>query len=243
MFGAASVAFALLAGGVAPPASPCADPARHLQCPDIRMANPSQVWLEHTRRGRFLLHATSSLDVHGAGPLIVAGRRISRYKMRAYQVIRRFRRPDYLRHIPGGHVVFKQIPGQGSFWKFQDAARFELWTLGPDHRQVRTGEKLIYCLRDLKRTYPVPRAPRRAVHPACSQNPLALRVRLGTSVGWSDVYPSTYYEQYIDVTGLRGCFGLWTVADPLNELWESNDADNASRTVVRLPRLKPGGGC
>ena len=62
-------------------------------------------------------------------------------------------------------------------------------------------------------------------------------MRLGTSVGWSDVYPSTYYEQDVDVSGLHGCFALWMVADPYNELWESDDTDNASMVTVRLPRL------
>jgi hypothetical protein len=243
LIGAASVAFALLVGGVGPPTNPCADPARHLQCPNIVMARPSQVWMEATRGHRLLLHATSSIDVRGRGPLDVIGRRIDARRMQAFQVIHRFRRADYLRRIPGGHVVFHRIPGQGSFWKFEDAARFELWSLGPEHRLRRTGEKLIYCLRDLRRTSPGPRSPRVAVHPGCSQDRAAQRVHLGTSVGWSDIYPSTYYEQYIDVTGLRGCFGLWTVADPRNRLWESDDADNASMVTVRLPRLKPGGGC
>ena len=31
---------------------------------------------------------------------------------------------------------------------------------------------------------------------------------LGTSVGWADVYPSTYPDNWIDVTGLRGCFAV-----------------------------------
>ena len=58
---------------------------------------------------------------------------------------------------------------------------------------------------------------------------------LGTSVGWSDVYPSHYYEQYIDVTGLQGRFGFFQVADPKNGIWESNENDNAGETVVKLP--------
>jgi hypothetical protein len=242
MFGAAAVAFALL-GGVAPAPTLCSDPLAHLRCPDIRMARPSDLWIQHTRRGRVLLHATSSLNVRGTGPLDVVGRRFSRYSMQAYQVIHRLGRPVYHRRIRGGRVVFKPIPGQGGYWKFRNAARFELWTVGPRMRQVRTGRKLIYCLRDLRRTHPGPLSPRARVHPGCNQSLRTARVHLGTSVGWSDIYPSTYHEQYIDVTGLRGCFGLWMVADPYNELWESNEADNASGAVVRLPRLKSGGGC
>ena len=237
---AAVVALALL-GGVAQPPTLCVDRAAHLRCPDIRMAPPRDVYLQRTRRGRVLLHATSSLDVYGRGPLDIVARRATKYSMRAYQVIHRAARPVYRRRIPRSRVVFKFIPGQGGYWKFANAARFELWTLGPRMHMVRTGEKLVYCLRDLRRTHPGPWSPLWPVHPGCAQSLGATRVTLGTSVGWSDIYPSGYYEQYIDVTHLHGCFGLWLVADPLNALWESNEINNASGVIVRLPPVRPGG--
>ena len=61
------------------------------------------------------------------------------------------------------------------------------------------------------------------------------KVTLGTSVGWSDVYPPTYPEQWIDVTGLRGCFAYRHVADPGNGIFESNERNNSSAVTVRLP--------
>ena len=63
---------------------------------------------------------------------------------------------------------------------------------------------------------------------------------LGTSVGWSDVYPSTYHEQYMNVTGLRGCFAYVHVADPKNGIYESNEDNNEGETIVRLPWRGPG---
>ena len=78
------------------------------------------------------------------------------------------------------------------------------------------GPRCVYCLRDLKRTEPGPRSPRSRVFPKCSQDPRKRTVTLGTSVGWSDVYPSKYYQQWIDVTGLRGCFAYVHRADPKN---------------------------
>ena len=59
-----------------------------------------------------------------------------------------------------------------------------------------------------------PRSPRQFHYPACNQDFGHQRVTLGTSVGWSDVYPSTYHEQWINVNGLRGCFAYVHVADP-----------------------------
>ena len=62
---------------------------------------------------------------------------------------------------------------------------------------------------------------------------------LGTSVGWADVYPSTYPDNWIDVTGLSGCFAVVHRVDPGNGILESNEANNVSSKIVRLP-YKPG---
>jgi hypothetical protein len=96
-----------------------------------------------------------------------------------------------------------------------------------------------YCLRDLQRTRPRARSPRRRVYPACNTKPGTRRVRLGTSVGWSDIYPATYPEQYLDVTGLRGCFAYRHTADPRNGIYESNERNNTAQVIVRLP-FRPG---
>ena len=100
---------------------------------------------------------------------------------------------------------------------------------------VRTGPKVYYCLRDLVHTRPGKRSPRFRVFPGCSQDSGKRRVTLGTSVGWSDVYPSTYHQQWIDVTGLHGCFAYVHRADPKNHVWETNEGNNDSQRIVRLP--------
>jgi subtilase family serine protease len=73
------------------------------------------------------------------------------------------------------------------------------------------------------------------VFPGCSQDPTKKAVTLGTSVGWSDVYPATYHENWIDVTGLRGCFAFVHRADPANGIFELNETNNDSQRIVRLP--------
>jgi len=60
-------------------------------------------------------------------------------------------------------------------------------------------------------------------------------VRMGISAGWYESYPAFYYEQYVDVTGLSGCYSLRHVADPLNHIFESDESNNVSATRVRLP--------
>jgi hypothetical protein len=126
----------------------------------------------------------------------------------------------------------------GFYWKVHQLARFELWSVDANHRplrRVRTGPKLNYCLRDLQRTRPGRRSPSSFHYPGCNQNPLQDRVTLGTSVGWSDIYPADYSKQWIDVAGLRGCFAFVMHVDPRNLLYESNEDDNTSRRLVHLP--------
>ena len=79
------------------------------------------------------------------------------------------------------------------------------------------------------------RSPGHRVYPACSQDRGRKRVRLGTSVGWSDVYPAEYDRQWVNVSGLRGCFAFVMRVDPRNLLFESNERNNRSVRIVRLP--------
>ena len=144
-------------------------------------------------------------------------------------------------------LVYKDVPGyrfgngsvgDASYWKFRYAAGFQLWSIDSHRRAVRLvrlGPKLDYCLRDLFHTSPRPGSPGGAVYPACNQNRGVRTDVLGTSVGWSDVYPSDYPEQYIDVTGLHGRFAYVQIVDPFNLLYESNEHNNRSETYVSLP--------
>ena len=225
-------------GPVAPLENPCLGPdAAELLCPNLVMQPPSDLRVSKTRSGRRLLHATNSIDSRGEGPAELRGKRNGRHYMEADQRI----------HLRGGgrrtvrtpaFLGFKHIPGQGGYWKYKDAALFEIWTLDADDNpveRVRTGPKLYYCLRDLVRTRAMRGSPRRRVYPACNQKRTARAVTLGTSVGWSDVYPASYHEQYIEITGLRGRYGFFHIADPKNGIWENDEDDNAAMTIVSLP--------
>ena len=198
-----------------------------------------------TRPGHLLLRASSSINNHGSGPLQIRGKRRDSRSMTVSQVIQRSNGSD-ARYPTQALLGFKFVSGQrygfrfpdARYWKFRGAARFQLWSLDSEGKGVtvaRFGPKLFYCFRDLSRTRPSGRSPHSFVFPACSENPRAQSVTLGTSVGWSDIYPYTYPEQWIDVTGLRGRFAYVQVADPFNRLYESNELNNLSETFVQLP--------
>jgi hypothetical protein len=239
----------LATGGTAapPPPNPCLNRSLHLRCPDLVMSAPSNFILDRSSRyGHTLLRAQSSIDNRGKGPLEIHGRRSGRTTMVAAQAIDR-RGGGHSLFFTGARLGFKYVSGTrygignlgaARYWKFRDAARFGLWRVDRHDKLVsfvKPGPKLFYCFRDLRHSRPSGRSPGRAVYPACSQSAGQRRVILGTSVGWSDVYPAGYPEQFIDVTGLRGRFAYVQTADPYGRLWESHEGNNSSATFIRLP--------
>ena len=240
-----AAALVLTAPAAAATKNPCTGPeAKHLLCPDLRIGTPSEMYVS-TYEGKTVLHATSDVQSRGRGPMEVRGQRDGPKSMKVTQRIYK---------VGGGHITVRTDAGLrftdvgeyfgGSYWKVHQLARFELrkvqadGALGP---VLRTSPKLNYCLRDLERTRPGKRSPRTRHYPGCDQDRSIRRDVLGTSVGWSDIYPADYDKQYIDVSGLRGCFVFGMTVDPKGLLFESNENDNSSHRRVRLPFT--GAGC
>jgi hypothetical protein len=241
---AAVLASAAPAAAQVPRVNPCVAHDPPLLCPDLVMRRPYDLSYERVGR-RVRLRAGNTIVNVGAGPLEVLGRRATALSMTVTQRIHAV--DGSLWYFPSpGLLFFKDIPDLGTYWKFRNAARFELWSVDAQLnplRRVRVGPKLIYCLRDLNKRFYSPASPVRRYFPACSQDPRATQRFLGTSVGWSDDYPANYYEQWIDVTGLRGEFAFFQVVDPLDQLYESNEENNRSPIVyVDLPPIPIRGG-
>ncbi len=228
-----------------PRENPCRGPrAKRLLCPNLRIGPPGEMYVS-SYEGKTLLHATSDVRSRGLGPIELRGRRDGPKRMKVTERIYK---------KGGGHIEvrthaslrFTDVGSYfgGAYWKVHQLARFELRPvlpgggLGP---VVRTSPKLNYCLRDLARTRPGRRSPAVAHYPGCSQDPRIGRDVLGTSVGWSDIYPADYDKQWIDVSGLRGCFAFSMTVDPKELLFESDERDNSSHRRVRLPF--DGSGC
>lgn len=220
---------------------PCADQElrQELRCPDLKMRKPFDLYFDYSPGGRLLLHAANDIQSRGLGPLEVRGRKGVPGKpnrMEAHQVIYR-KGGGKLHRKPSGYLVFFPIPYQGRYWKYANAARFELWRLDGDREpveRVRVGPKADYCFRDLEHTMPSDRSPSYPVYPGCSQSQGISKVTLGTSVGWSDVYPAPYHQNYVSANGLRGCFMLRQLADPLNQISELNEENNVGKRRVKL---------
>lgn len=204
----------------------------NMRCPDLRMGAPSELYLQRTPGGRTLLRSRNRLRNRGTGPLSLhsrrdPGERSMRVRQRIYRT-----NASHITRSTRARLDFWRIPGQGGYWKVRNPVEFQLWTMGSGRALVRDGEKSRFCMRDLFRR--TGGGPRRAVFPACSQDRSDRTNRQGISVGWDESYPAGYFEQYVDVSGLRGCFKLWHVADPNNRFLESDETNNATGTVVGL---------
>ena len=221
------------------PSNPCLGPrAAHLRCPNLRIGPPTGLYVQNAG-GRVRLRATSDVRSRGKGPMELRGMRNGPRSMRVRQRIYKTGR-GHITVATRATLHFTDVGAYfgGSYWKVHQLARFELWSVdGRRHllRRVRVGPKLNYCLRDLERTRPGRRSPSQRHYPGCNQNRYQDRVTLGTSVGWSDIYPADYDKQWIGVAGLRGCFAFVMTVDPNNLLYESDEGDNSSRRLVRLP--------
>jgi hypothetical protein len=246
---AAAAASLVLATAVSPaPAAvenPCEGPGSgDLLCPDLRVGPAADLYIEHSG-GRYgygggtLLHAGNDIRSRGRGPMELRGQLYKRNWMRANQAIYR---------VGGGVEIFRTeaklhfysvgYEWGGSYWKVHDPLSMEIWSLDESRQplqRVRKGPKVFYCFRDLERTKAMRRSPPGRVYPGCSQDAGRKRVRLGTSVGWSDIYPSTYDRQWVNVSGLRGCFAFVMQVDPGNVLFEEHEGNNRSVRIVRLP--------
>ena len=223
--------------------NPCiGEDAARLRCPDLVMRRPYGLYTDRlTKAGSTVLRAGNAIDSIGDGPAELYGSRTSARFRRLMPAVQRIHRRDgsLLSVDTGAQLEYKFAHSQRYWWKFHHAARFELWRVDSRGRRtvrVRTGPKVAYCLRDLTLTRPrLEGSPRRRVYPACSNDRGARHIRLGTSIGWADVYPPAYSEQWIDVTGLRGCFAYVHTADPGNAIYETNEDNNEAQTIVRLP--------
>jgi hypothetical protein len=236
----AGLALGAVSAAAAPAPNPCTGrEAKQLLCPNLRIGPPSEIY-ESGYDGKLRLHATSDVRSRGKGPMELRGHRNGPKSMRVVQRIYK---------AGGGHINVRTDAALhftdvgyywgGSYWKVHQLARFELRRAtadGPAYGPVvRTSPKLNYCLRDLERTRPGKRSPVYRHYPGCNQDRSIKRDVLGTSVGWSDIYPADYDKQWIDVTGLHGCFVFTMTVDPKHHLFESNENDNSSHVKLRLP--------
>jgi hypothetical protein len=119
-------------------------------------------------------------------------------------------------------------------WHVLDFSRYKLIRMKTG-RTVATSTKIGFCIIDTDHAFGgVPGSPAQRHYPTgsgvCDEDSID-----GLSVGWADTYSYYLPGQELNVTGLRrGRYCLVSTADPDGLLRESNNSNNARRTLIAL---------
>ncbi len=209
--------------------------------PDLEQRPPSDLSIHTEQRGsrrHFLLGFDSATDNLGDGPItLVASRRnrstsimsVSQRVQLASGALRTYRKVGVLRYV---------YASTHSHWHVMDFQRYELRRL-VDHALVVRDRKSGFCLADHWAHAPgyQPNEPPRPVFRSYCQrgNPNALSVLQGTSVGYTDKYPSHFHGQNLDLTGVpKGNYLLVNRANPELLMRELRYENNAASMRIRL---------
>jgi Lysyl oxidase/WD40-like Beta Propeller Repeat len=237
-------------GGTALPliaATPASDPATRPQperielLPDLEQRPPADLSVKTVVRGgrrHFLLGFDSATDNVGLGPVIITARRRSRRTafMRAAQVIRRGggRRQT----LPRVGVLRYVYSSTHSHWHVMGFQRYEL-RRSEDNAVLLRDRKSGFCLADHWAHAPgrLTNEPRGPVFKGyCEQGrPKALSVYQGTSVGYTDRYPSHFHGQNLDLTRIPA--GIYVLVHRANRSMlfrELRYENNAASVRIRL---------
>lgn len=133
-------------------------------------------------------------------------------------------------------------------WHTQGMEKYRLFRLPePFNGGAKVGVKRGYCFFDGEVVRPdLPGARSSPFYsfwscgqPGSSQN--ALKLRVGISVGWGDIYPWNYAGQRVPIKNAPdGEYLLCLTADPRNDFVEKREANNESWARIRLTTMGQG---
>ncbi len=231
----AVIAGSLLVGGTLLEV-PAASAAAPLQLPDLRMAKPRDVRLVR-QHGRRLLRFTTIIVNEGRGPMDMVGSRACRAIRRCptMRVRQRIRRTDGTWQVRSTDARMQYEVGDGHrHWHLVDFEEYRLFRLGVSDPKPRVGAKFGFCFFDVSRIRPFGGPSRRYLERDCG-SPTSLKVHVGLSGGWSDVYPWNFAGQYVDVTGVpRGEYLLCVTADPRKSLRQVTTRNDQAWVRLRI---------
>jgi hypothetical protein len=232
----------VLPGGTPPPPPP--PPGGTALLPDLGIRTLRQFTINTTARpGVKQLKFPAVTSNVGAGPFEIHGTRASTTSTgwTATQTLYNTNGSKTTLPAPGATFFFA---GDGhSHWHVRDLDSYEL--LNASGTRVRVGEKHGFCFEDNTSYRDWPGNPK---HPGAPLNPVyvpanvcgvgqpnALVIMHGLSVGWSDTYPATLPDQFIDITGIpNGRYRAQVTADWADWFKESNENNNFSWADITI---------
>lgn len=209
--------------------------------PDLEQRPPDDLSIRSERRGtrpHFLLGFDSATDNLGDGPITLGATRPNRNASTMAVSQRVQLGSGAMRTYPEVGVLRYVYSSTHSHWHVMDFQRYELRRLA-DHSLVVRDRKSGFCLADHWAHAPghQPNEPPRPVfRDYCERgDPDALSVHQGTSVGYTDKYPSHFHGQNLDLTGVpAGHYVLVNRASPELLMRELRYENNAASLRIRI---------
>ncbi len=210
--------------------------------PDLAVVAPSDLRIIVRDSGRRVLRFTSIIVNVGDGPFQLAGYdpkdgEASRRDILAVRQQIREADGTFSSH-PTDATMFWSGDGH-NHWHVTEIQVAELHSLEDEEiggRYKKTG----FCFFDSYRYTSMRPGFYTTARSVCQTN-ASSRVRMGVSVDWGDIYPSTIAYQWVDITGVPdGKYRLKVFADPSSEetpggtFIESDDANNMGWVKIRI---------
>ena len=207
-------------------------PGPDLLLPDLDQRAPSGLSVTPLH-GHFRLGFTSASDNVGRGRLWITGVRPNRavYEMRADQVVQ-VRGGGVRVYRDVGHIRFVNDPPH-HHWHLMRFQEFEL-RRASDYAIVQRDHKTGFCLRD--RHHLASARVGRFFKDNCGQWQTGrMSVVMGTSVGYTDLYPGYFHGQSLDLLGVpAGDYVLVHRSNASRAIRELRHDNNAASLRVRV---------
>ena len=113
-------------------------------------------------------------------------------------------------------------------WHFENLARYALLDLSGN--VISSSSKVSFCIVDFSLVDPTLEHSSGQSYFSCNQDDIQ-----GLAVGWGDTYVWSLAGQALDITGVKnGVYRLVSVADPRNDVIETDDTNNAASVLILL---------
>jgi len=206
--------------------------------PDLGMARLQGFTIDTTTMpGHKLLRFGATIVNLGAGPFEVHGSRPDTTSTMGVSQRIFYDDGTYV-DSPTSATMDFAIDGH-DHWHVEHLELYRLMTANGS-KAIKNGAKVGFCFRDsVAHDLSLPGAPQNAVYTydiTCSRDqPDALTVFEGISVGWGDRYPRTVAYQWIDVTHVAdGTYRVKAIADPRHLFTEASTTNNTTWTTIKI---------
>lgn len=207
--------------------------------PNLRPEKAYDLSIENTNTGssvQRVLRVASRVSNYGSGPMELFGEIVGAphgTPVPAFQNIR-WSNGD-VTQMPAGQFEYHDVH---SHWHWENLVNFRLLQAAnptdpydPANTEIGSNPKVSFCLVDSQKISPWSGPPR----PGTPQYSECMENTQGISAGWSDIYASFLFGQWIVIEGVGdGIYWVVFETDPEGHLQETDETDNRSAVKIQI---------